>query len=216
MKKLIIASVLGIIFSATSTFGQGYAVFGGGLRTVMDNYSSPPFSGFDATFLWSTTAAASPMPFASPLNETVSLSSPAAWADIEGSLTGAGGLWTFATTGGANVIAAPGNDNGAFAYNDLAGFSLDNAGAPGTTDNFFVIAWDTGGGLYTTLSEAEVADAPVGWSSVFNYTLAAAPPAGVATETDIPPFGIDTPEPTTLALAGMGGLSMLFLRRKKA
>ena len=69
----------------------------------------------------------------------------------------------------------------------------------------------------TTLSEAEAAGAPVGWSSVFSYTLGSGPPAGAPVQTDVPAFGINyVPEPTTLAFAGLGGLSMIFLRCRKA
>ncbi len=218
MKKLIISSVLGVALAASTAFGQGYITFGGStIRDVWDatGATAATDSGFDATFLWSASSTTSPLAAimaSTSTNGTAAFSYSAAWADIES------GGWTAATTSGAGVIGQPSNATGTFQYDTLAAFGLDNT-SPGEAINLFVIAWEGG---YSTLAAAEAANAPIGWTSVFSYTLNAAPPGASSPETVLPEkFGIGfpaapTPEPTTLALAGLGGLSMLFLRRKKA
>jgi len=218
MKKFMKMCVLGaiVVASSSTAFGQGYATFGGRMNTFSEGGGSD--APFDATFLWApSTVTSAAIEAIEPSSQVdgVYYSFSAAWADIQASLTGAGGSWTAATTGGVNVIAA-GNSNGSFLWNGLAASPIDNAGAPGTTDSLFVIAWPTEGGLYNTLSAAEAASVPVGWSAIFDYTLGSAPPAVPAAVTVVPDFGIPSPEPTALPLIGSGGLSMLFLRRRKA
>jgi len=222
MKKLIISSVLGVAVAASTAFGQGYVSFGSGLHIVWDNASTtsttPTFdTGFDATFLWNASSSTTPMYMAStPTNGTAgAILASTAWLDISNSV--AGGSWTAATTGGTAMIGAPTSATGGFSYDGAAQLALDGNTSASEAINMFVVAWDTDGGLYTTLASAEAGDAPIGWSSVFSYTLAGAPPGSTAAKTAVPAFGIGpVPEPTTLALAGLGGLSMLFLRRKKA
>jgi len=225
MKKLIISSVLGVALAASTAFGQGYISFGAATKGSVWNDTGSSFvssstapvtdSGFDATFLWSATSSTSPMYLAStPTNNSTSVSASQAWSDIEGASSSG---WTVATTGGASVIGTPANNLGSFSYNSAGSFGLDGTTGSGEVINLYVIGWETDGGLYNSLAAAEAGGAAIGWSSVFSYTLAAAPPQGTATETVVPHFGIGpVPEPTTLALAGLGGLSMLFLRRKKA
>ena len=221
MKKLIITSVLGLIVAAsTSTaFGQGYIVFGGGLRSVWDDTGATPAvnTTFDVTFLWSATVTPSPVGGilgSCPTNNTYVISLTAAWADIEGA-TNSG--WTAGTTGGAAIQASPVNATGAFLYNGGTAVALDGPGAgtsAGEVINFFVFGWETDDGLYTTLASAEAYNANVGWASVFSYTLGAAPPATPPAETAIPKFMIG-PEPTTLPLIGLGGFLLLFFRRRR-
>jgi hypothetical protein len=225
MKKLIISSVLGVALAASTAFGQGYILFGGGSRTVWNDTGTSVASaattpvtdsGFEASFLWSASSTTSPMGSASvATNNSSAYSSAAAWTAIEGA--GASG-WTAATTGGAAIVGGPANNLGSFSYNGNVPVSLDGSSAPGQSINLYVIAWETEGGLYTSLASAEAAGAPVGWSSVLTgYVLGSAPPATAPPVTSEAHFGIGpVPEPTTLALAGLGGLSMLFLRRKKA
>jgi hypothetical protein len=57
----------------------------------------------------------------------------------------------------------------------------------------------------------------LGWSNSFNYTTGATVTATVEefNQSGMNPFGVALiPEPATLALAGLGGLSLFFLRRK--
>lgn len=218
MKKLLIPLVLTVIVAGSTAFGQGYMLFGGGIRTVWDStdYLSPgPLtdSGFDTTFLWSATATTSPMfPASTPTNSTVDFSFAAAWAEIEGASSSG---WTNATTGGAGVVGAPSNNTGSFTSEGGNAFALDGSAGSGQVIDLFVVGWETDGGLYTSLAAAEAGGAAVGWSSVFQYTLGSGPPASPPAETVVPHFGIGTPEPTTVALAGLGAISMIFVRRKR-
>jgi len=59
----------------------------------------------------------------------------------------------------------------------------------------------------------------LGWSNPFSQNVGSgsADPQATTGELSVNGFGVaPVPEPTTLALAGLGGLSMLFLRRRKA
>ena len=220
MKRLVITSILGVVAASASTaFGQGYIIFGGGPHTVWDFSLPTPGNGtsFDTTFLWSSTAtvaAIDSIAASTPTNGTIAFDSAAAWADFEN----VSGGWQFAVDAGTgtNVYGLPGN-LGSFTYDNEQSFALSGSTGAGEEINIYVIAWETDGGLYTTLAAAEAGDAAVGWSSVFGYTLAGAPPGSVASETVVPAFGFGAvPEPATLALAGLGGLSMIFLRCRKA
>jgi hypothetical protein len=99
---------------------------------------------------------------------------------------------------------------------------VNSAAAAGPYD-LIVIAWNSSSGD-STLEEAlgEVggftAAADIGWSSAFDYTASTSSSSSPSqfSSQGLSPFGVAaTPEPTTLALAGLGGLSMLFLRRRK-
>ena len=89
---------------------------------------------------------------------------------------------------------------------------------------FVVVGWDNMGGTVTSLGTALTDGVALGWSDSFCYQTGATiytPIAGF-NEYGMTPFGMapvpdsadPAPEPTTIALAGLGGLSMLFPRRK--
>ncbi len=177
-----------------------------------------PSSGFAATFLWSPSATTRAVDVIAPyssLTDAAEYFGPVPeWADIE-NLSGGWQFGVDAATGN-NVIAFPVSSTDSFAYDSDSAFALSGGAGPGEVINIYAIAWDTEGGLYDTLASAEAADAPVGWSSVFQYTLGSSLPATPPAETVIPSFDIDgMPEPTTLALAGLGAFSILFVRRSR-
>ena len=75
-----------------------------------------------------------------------------------------------------------------------------------------VLAWYNVG--YSTYESARVGSANVGRSQLFVIIVTAAP--GPPANTIFPGFTVGTiPEPSTLALAGLGAVAMLFLRRKR-
>jgi hypothetical protein len=103
---------------------------------------------------------------------------------------------------------------GAFQYDGGSSFQLANSGA--ATYEFVVIGWDNAGGE-STLEEAMTDNVAMGWSGSFDYTPAfpSGSSPGTFAQDGETPFGIaPVPEPATFALAGLGGLSLLFLRRK--
>jgi hypothetical protein len=75
-----------------------------------------------------------------------------------------------------------------------------------------VLAWYSVG--YSTYESARVGSVNFGRSELFVINVSAAP--GPAERTIFPGFSVGTiPEPSTLALAGLGTAAMLLLRRKK-
>jgi hypothetical protein len=134
-----------------------------------------------------------------------------------------GGGWQAVTNeSGASLavgtLVGSGKTAGTFSYNGGAAFQFNGGSA--TADvayEMIVLAWDS-----TDTSFSSAAD--LGWSNPFTYTTGSVATDGNATtDENVDPlnqFGVaqvgSVPEPTTLALAGLGGLSMLFLRRRKA
>lgn len=103
----------------------------------------------------------------------------------------------------------------------FGGAIYDNSGAgilwpaadAGATLYLQVLAWT---GNYSSYADAAAAKVAVGQSSVFTITAGATP---TAFPNDISGVGVidlvPVPEPTTMALAGLGGLALLLFRRKK-
>lgn len=78
-----------------------------------------------------------------------------------------------------------------------------------------VRAWYNGG-QYSTYEAALGGGANVGQSSVFSITLKAATDPTVSDLTGMAPFTVGVvPEPSTIALAGLGAASLLMFRRRK-
>jgi hypothetical protein len=83
---------------------------------------------------------------------------------------------------------------------------------PGGRYTMQVLAWYNVG--YSTYESARAGLANVGKSQLF--IADSFMPPGPADDTIFPGFSVGTiPEPSTLALAGLGGAAMLLLRRKK-
>jgi hypothetical protein len=104
--------------------------------------------------------------------------------------------------------------NGAFSYNAAATFPISGTAAGGGTATLFLIAWSN---AYATPALAQAAGSILGWSAPFNYNYT----ASIGTPLTIlasgfAPFGVaGVPEPTTMAVAGLAGLSLLLFRRRK-
>lgn len=136
-------------------------------------------------------------------------------------MLGAG--WTMAvnassgTTGFGSIVTAPTAATGLFTYTGgLSGgndFQIQGTTAGGTYE-FIAIAWNASAASYNLASA-------IGWSNPITVVTGAnsTDPNGQLALSAIGEnqFGVaPVPEPATLALAGLGGLSMLFLRRRKA
>jgi len=154
-------------------------------------------------------------------------------------------LWTDSTVSGANTSLHAGGINGAAsatAANWAAPATGNSYGQGAGYDYYAIIGWSANEGSWLTVSNV-LAGAST-WavsgagnygffgvsSVVYNYagnggsapsvslwgTSAATGLAGSGGLTTFSLNSIVVPEPTTLALAGLGGLSMLFLRRRKS
>jgi hypothetical protein len=124
--------------------------------------------------------------------------------------TNSASLGNFGAQGGANSVAAIGAANDAFNNGESYSIALVGWSANEGT------SWS---GVSTELSSGN-------WSALGNFgadfgsvdPTTGAPgslPSGIWGNSTLVLYTVPVPEPTTLALAGLGGLSMLFLRRRK-
>jgi len=213
MKKLVIIGTLIATFSGAA-FGQGYFLFTGGKSTVWDGSGSVAArtSNINVAFLWAASGT--------PLVDSIAASTPTTATTANQTWTAAA-AWTAILTDPTFTLALNANagnavavqqtlSTGAFSYNGGAVFPVLNSLA--TTYQLFEIAWSS---AYATPQLAAANNGMVGWSAPFTYT------ATVFTATPNPmngtAFGTGglVPEPSTLALAGLGGLGLLLFRRRK-
>ena len=226
MKKLLLT--IGLVAIGASAFAQGNAIFGSNGSYVWNTNSTRGVSGqVDTAFLFTTSAAA-------PTIASVMTSTPTNSAATQ--LTGAQATtaWTAILTDPNFVIATNYSTGlqvdgttsaaGGVSYNGGSAFTLSNSPSGGAI-HVYVIAWDASAG--STIQAAAAANANLGWSSVFTYNTAVGPnpgPAGTATSFGSQAtgwqFGVlgvtSVPEPSTLALAALGGASLLLFRRRSS
>ena len=200
MKKSIFAAVLGMAACAATSYGQGYLVFTsyiangavGATTSIFGTGELVP-AGYTASLLYSLSPISDPVDFGS----ASSISSLPAGGLLSANITAG-----YATSG----ASTPGYFDGGNAF--IPGYVADS------TVYFEVLAYN--GSDYAS-------SAMRGRSGIFTMTSLAA-----STSTAIPTFGdsgtpmpnffvAPVPEPTTLALAGLGGLaSLVAFRRKQA
>jgi len=225
----------------TATAGWAYDEFTTPGVGVQDGAAGS--SAIDVAFLWNSTGATDLLPSvgtsfgqkggtptdqvatngvtsvgsANPLTQIASMLS-AGWTLGQNLNSGAGSasLGTVVTTAGTL-----GTKFGAIEYYNGGAsgtpfeFSSSTVAASGGSVTMVMIAWNASAGAnYQNASD-------MGWSNPFGATVGTSSSdsnAGIAQSADsLNQFGVaPVPEPTTLALAGLGGLSMLFLRRRKA
>jgi len=221
-KTLLIASVVAL--TAISSFGQGQFLFSAGSKGVWDGFTVSGVSKLGATInvalLWGSSSQ-------TPLVDSIAASTPTNSTSASSVVTSANvqTVWTsilsdpnfqLAQNSSTSTTVQQGTAaNGGFSYNSANSFGVTGT-TGGTAYNVFVIGWSS---AYATAAAAQAAGSPVGWSSVFSYTPSTAPNPAPTFVT--PNFGVSeasvvvAPEPATLALAGLGGASLLMFRRKK-
>jgi hypothetical protein len=223
-KQIILAAIaLGLV---TSSFGQGYMSFATtGRSWVYDNFSTwgvsqngGTLNNINVAFLIANAGSTSLIGAGSPTSNTVTLSH-SAWASI---LTDPNfSLGVNMGTGSTAIVGinTASIARGGFGYLAGAGFQVNGFG--NSTANLpvavYVIAWNN---AYATPAFAAAAGAAVGWSSVFTYTLQkdTITPAPFFNTSGMAAFGVSPlliPEPSSIALAGLGGLSLWLFRRRK-
>jgi hypothetical protein len=212
MKKIILIATLIASLTGLSAFGQGYFQFVTGKSQVWDCFTSgsPQLATtVNVAFLW---AANGSVPVVASLYGSTPTSGlpplyaiSAAWSDI---LTDPN--YTFAAnSGNGQVAVTQSTSSGALNYGPLAVTGT----MVGTTYSLFMVGWDAN---YATPVLASAANAAVGWSASFSYTAYAATATSSSMSGLTPAFGVwGVPEPSTLALAGLGSLSLLLVRRRK-
>jgi hypothetical protein len=135
--------------------------------------------------------------------------------------SGIAGAGLTGTSGGGYYGGTGGNGGGGFGAGGGGGGFYSGGGFGGTGGGGGAGGGGGGGGGYSGGSGGELGgpfDSGGGGSYIDSSALAVITEiSGVASPNDSPNGEIiitETPEPTTLALAGLGGLSMLLLRRK--
>ena len=219
MKKLVIISTLIASFAGLSAFGQGYFQFTSGKSQVYDGFSTGVAhvaSDVNVAFLWAANGL-------TPSVDSILASVPTT-ATTGNSTWTAAAAWTailndpnfqlgFDSQHSQSTIVNT-TTAGAISYNGGTGFAGPSTTSPGVPYSLFFISWN---GAYATPSLAQAASAAVGWSAVFSYTPATqlgTPPTMIGQTANFGTGGI-VPEPTTMALAGLGGLALLAIRRRK-
>ena len=219
MKKTIvtIAALAAVSFSALS---QGYVFFSASKSTVWDDFTTlgtPTTSAgtVELTFLWinSTTATV-------PWTQTATnaTGSSATWSQINTLLSSGWNIATNASTSAQADVATGtgGTTRGNIPYGGTSSFLVAGTTA-GANIDLVVIGWAATAG--TTLQQADNANAALGVTAVINYATGAtsSSPVNTLTVDGIGNFGVaPTPEPSTIALAGLGVSALVAFRRRNA
>ena len=216
MKKTIAIAVAAFAVIGSS-FAQGYVAFSSSKSAIWDDFTSPgvgvvaPVNTYE-TFLWTTSSSlTTPWSTATATNAT---SSSATWSQIT---TAIGNGWNVATnnTSGNEVVGtdiASGVTKGAISYNGAVSFPLFASPSSG---NIYavVVAWSTNSGSVLPFS------GPLGVSSIVTYAVGASSssPVGTFSGGGFTPIGVaPTPEPATIALAGLGVSALVAFRRRSS
>ena len=232
-KTLSIAAAL--VIASASAFAQGNVALSGTLHGIWNNTANGAFQGwqiagaFDTTLLFAPASTVSALSgfvngangsgtnsVANNTTGALNYSVATAWTDVESDM---GATW-FQVNGAASAatVLATGTASGTFSYNSGTAWSAGNT-TGGTTYSVYELSWYTGpSAAWTTLALAEANNAYIGWSKVVQYvptTGAVAPTTLNAANLGYYGVGGLVPEPSTMALAGLGGLSLLLFRRRK-
>jgi hypothetical protein len=224
IKIAIIATL--IATSGMNIFGQGYVTFNGSTSSLWNEFTTPGLgvrgnANINVAFLWAPVGTADLLPAVGSQFSTRggAAVNQVATNGVDSIATGLSSLqamlsggWQFASNGTSLASITIGSAaNFSYGQFQLAGSSA------GTAYSIVVIGWDSASGLTAILNGSIAA---IGWSNPFNYTTGASTldPNGqtLFTGAGMNQFGVaPVPEPTTLALAGLGAASMLIFRRRK-
>jgi len=214
MKKSVLLGVLGLgALAATSSYGQGYILlsnYASGTGTVTYG-AGVPANGISG----GAGGIGNPLSTAWTVGLYFIAGTPSI-TDPIGNNIPLGGL-AVGTGNGSSIAIGAGNANGNPGY--YASIPFFNAGvAAGSTITVEVVAYDTAGGSYANAAYRghsapfTIVTVPVTSTSPNITGLA----DGVDASGTLIVTPVSVPEPTTLALAGLGGLaSLVALRRKQ-
>jgi len=220
MKKIIAIAVVAAAFATTGAFGQGYFTVSTGKSVAFDGFSTAGTSLLDTkvgvALFWAAASTTTPFALAStPItgNSTTveSYSASQAWA----ALTGSSFVQATSTAIGGNVQSTT-SSTGVLKYNNGTTFDITGTSA-GTTYSLLFVSYDAT--QYASAAAAALGGGAIGWSVVVQSTAAIStgtpPSPALGQFGTFTPAVVVSPEPTTVALAGLGGLALLGLRRKK-
>jgi len=234
MKKQIIALSVALIATVSSSFAQGYVSVSTVNNFVWDEFTTAG-SGVKANtdvnyaIYWAPAATSDPLSAVGTqfpngatqsvaTNQVTSISGAGGLGNgsINTTMTGAG--FTLALlNGGSTVVSGTTGAGGNIAMGQIQIAGMTG----GTTYELVVVGWNaTAGGASALTGGTYTA---IGWSNPFNYTpgTASGDSSGLTalSTAGMVKFGVapvaPVPEPGTMALAALGGASLLLFRRRK-
>ena len=227
-KHLLIVAALAT--TAASAFAQGYVTLNTSTHNFYDAFTTPGVgvygnANIDYAIYWALVTTSDPLATVGtqlgqrngPAIAETATNGVASMApiNVNSVLTGAG--WTLGLNAGNSNSVAAGTTLAA-AQAGFGQFTLAGTTA-GNTYQMIIVGWNAVAGMGAITTGSYTA---VGWSNPFSYLTgsSASDPNGTAGVGSVPnsnQFGVIpiVPEPGTLALAALGGASLLMFRRKK-
>ena len=221
MKKLALLSTLIVACASLSAYGQGYFQFTSGKSQAWNGFTGGAAAlntDVNTAFLWAANGAV-------PTIAGIAASTPSSLTVGSSTFTAANAWSAILTDPNFTLAVNNANSqvavqrtlaNGSISYNGGFAFAVSGSSVD-TMYRVYFIGWN---GAYATPSLAAAAasvNGYVGWSAPFNYSATAqtATPDTMVGKTGQFGVGGIVPEPSTIALAGLGGLAMLLIRRRK-
>jgi len=231
MKKQFVLTAA-IVLAGFSVMAQGFVTLTTANNRLFDEFTTPgvgvrSVSTVDFALYWAATGTADPLSAvgsqfgmaAGPANQQVAtngVSQISGASSLNATLTGSG--FTLGLVSGGSTVA--GGTAGTTGNATFGQFALGGTTA-GSTYEMILVTWNASAGFGAMQAGTYNA---VGWSNPFNYVTGAnaTDPNGqtLLSSSGMNQFGTAAlagavPEPGTMALAGLGGLSLLAFRRKK-
>jgi len=217
MKKLLIVAAA-VSITSFNAFSQGTVLFGASLHNLYNNTTQTgtytTSTALDVALLFAPASASPTGGFPTASSQTTgswNYGTATVWGQIATDLSGPW-FWVIGT-GGVNPAVGTGTANGTISYNGGSSFTAANVSS-GVLYDVYEIAWASSAGSSPIgLSTSTY----VGWSAMFTYTPNSVGGTG-PTMSGMGSYGVGgtpAPEPGTMALAALGGASLLMFRRKK-
>jgi hypothetical protein len=112
--------------------------------------------------------------------------------------------------------SATGSDNSADQGLFFANGEVILNNAVGSLITIEILAWYNGGGTYTTFAQAAAAGVNTGVSGLITGVALASGTGFPSDAYYVPAFTVQSPEPSTMVLAGLGAAAMLLFRRRQS
>jgi hypothetical protein len=216
MKKFLVLATVAATLSGISALGQGYFLVGlnpGSVWTANGAASTRGPAIYDVAIYWGsgTPSVDTAMGTASiATNHAGTIDGTAAWNAILND----GRYQLMYNNNNSLLVSGLTGANGNFSYS-VSSFPVTGTLSAGGSTTLYLIAWLAADGATPSIAAGN--GSPVGWSAPFSYAYTASigtPPTLLAS--GFVQFGVaQVPEPTTMALIGLGGLSLLLFRRRQ-